>query len=62
MKICSVVIHTLYEPPLLLAGGLLLGAGCSDAPGMVAPDQTLLSAGTDAGVKFNPQPDPPRRV
>jgi len=62
MKIRTVAIRTHYGLPLLLAGGLLLAAGCSDAPGMVAPDQTLLSAGPDAGVMFNPQPDPPKEI
>jgi hypothetical protein len=48
--------------PLLLAGSFLLATGCSERPGMLGPDQPLLSAGSGAGVMFNPQPDPPREI
>jgi hypothetical protein len=62
MEIRFAPFRRAHRLPLLLAGGLFLATGCSDTPRVLGPDQPLLAAGSDAGVMFNPQPDPPREI
>lgn len=62
MKSCRPSLRSTPRPSLLLGAALLLSVACSEAPGVLAPGQALPSAGSDADVTFNPQPDPPKEL
>jgi hypothetical protein len=53
--------HTLRGTAAALAG-LVLAAGCAEAPLAVEPPANLAMSGTELHPMFNPQPDPPMEM